>query len=322
MYKVLLVGLGQIAMGYDLETSRSNAVLSHARGFSLHPDFKLVGGVDPQQKLCTLFTKHFTASASSDLRAMVAETDPDIVVISSPTSEHGACLKTILDCCVPKLILCEKPLSYDLEEARYMVKACEHKGCLLFVNYLRRVDPAVIEVKKRFDNKDIQFPIKGAAWYTKGLMHNGSHFVNLLEHWLGPVIESRVTSGGAVFEDGDWEPCFDLMFENGAVHFQPALGAYYSHHDIHLLAANGCLRYEQGGTKITWQDAMPSEINEGYNVLSSETETLDTGGCRPLLYMVDAVSKCLNNEDSALCSGNDGLATIELLVQMRANQKI
>jgi len=46
---VLIVGLGQIGMGYDLGLPPQN-VLSHARAFQNCPGFRVIGGVDPDPK--------------------------------------------------------------------------------------------------------------------------------------------------------------------------------------------------------------------------------------------------------------------------------
>ena len=143
MHSVLIVGLGAIAMGYDLGATASDFVLTHAKAFSLHPDFRLAGGVDADPARCALFEKHYGATAGTDLVAALATTRPDVVVIAVPTTQHAAVLKAVLQYGKPKLILCEKPLSYDLAEAAGMVEACRTHRCLLYVNYLRRVDPGV-----------------------------------------------------------------------------------------------------------------------------------------------------------------------------------
>ena len=54
-HRVLLVGLGQVGMGYDFDLAASEMVLSHANAFVGHPDFKVVGGVDPDPKACARF---------------------------------------------------------------------------------------------------------------------------------------------------------------------------------------------------------------------------------------------------------------------------
>ena len=49
-FSVLIVGLGQIGMGYDLHHDVNNQIYTHARAFSQHPDFYLIGAVDSEKK--------------------------------------------------------------------------------------------------------------------------------------------------------------------------------------------------------------------------------------------------------------------------------
>jgi predicted dehydrogenase len=87
---VLLVGLGAIAMGYDLEMPASGMVLTHAKAFSQHPDFRLAGGVDADPVRCALFETHYGAPAGTDLAGALATTRPDVVVIAVPTAAHAS----------------------------------------------------------------------------------------------------------------------------------------------------------------------------------------------------------------------------------------
>ena len=43
--KALIIGLGNIGMGYDISTKNKNLIYSHAKALSLHKDFNLLGGI-------------------------------------------------------------------------------------------------------------------------------------------------------------------------------------------------------------------------------------------------------------------------------------
>ena len=47
VHSVAIVGLGGIGMLYDLKLPEAEYVQSHVRAFFLHPDFEIVGAVDP-----------------------------------------------------------------------------------------------------------------------------------------------------------------------------------------------------------------------------------------------------------------------------------
>ena len=179
--KCLVIGLGQIGMGYDLDHDPTVAVYSHARAISLHPDFELAGAVDSSPLQRSIFQKHYVRPAFDNISAAMRQLLASVVIIASPSETHAAVLDEVLSQAKPKIILCEKPLAYDLTEAREMVDACDRAGIKLYVNYMRRADPGVIEVKRRIEKNEISMPIKGVVWYSKGFLNNGSHFFNLLE---------------------------------------------------------------------------------------------------------------------------------------------
>lgn len=317
-HKVFLVGLGQVGMGYDFDVADPEVVSSHAKAFASHPDFELVGGVDPDAAACARFTSRYGAWAGSDLVEGLSATKPEVVVIASLTQYHAESVRLALRHAKPQLILCEKPLAYTLEEAEAMVADCRAVGCQLYVNYLRRVEPGVLEIKRRLQDGRIAVPLKGVLWYSKGLLHNGSHFSNLLEFWLGPVESFKIINSGRPWGDEDLEPDVQVKFASGEVSFLAAKEEHFSHHEIQLVAPNGCLRYEQGGAKILWQAAGTDPDFPEYTVLSLPGEKIATGGHKLQWHVSDNVSACLRGKPSSLCSGEDALQTLKSLLKMKA----
>jgi predicted dehydrogenase len=316
-YRVLIIGLGQIAFGYDVENSHQNVILSHARAFTTHPAYELVGGVDPSASQCDKFSRIYNCDVGDDLISMLKQTTPEVVVIAASTEQHGILLRTILEHVTPKAILCEKPLSYDLEEARAMVRLCREKNCLLYVNYLRRAVPGVREVKQRLQDGLIAKPVKGVAWYTKGILHNGSHFINLLEFWLGKTISFKVVHVGEAVDRYDSEPDVQMIFPDGMITLLAARKEHYSFHEIDLIAPNGRLRYQQGGRRITWQKAVPDPLYDGYAVLSPIEEEIPSESQITQWHVADQLAASLNGEISTLCHGEDALQTLEVLMKIR-----
>jgi predicted dehydrogenase len=317
-HKVLLIGLGQVGMGYDFDAADPGVVASHARAFSSHPDFELAGGVDPDAASCARFRERYGAWAGGDLAEGLGTVRPDVVVIAAPTPYHAEAVRMTLRHAKPRLILCEKPLAYTLDEAAAMVAACREADCLLYVNYLRRVEPGVLEIRRRLQDGRIAMPLKGVLWYTKGLLHNGSHFSNLLEFWLGPIEKFTVINAGRAWGNQDIEPDVQVTFPGGEVTFLAAKEEHFSHHEIQLVGPNGCLRYEQGGSKILWQAAGPDADFPAYTVLSLPGEEIANDGRALQGHVADNVSLRLRGEPTNLCSGDDALQTLESLLKMKA----
>ncbi len=308
-YRVLIVGLGQIGLGYDLHLD-SLQVYSHARAVSQHPAFELVGGVDSSEQQRALLTAHYGCPAYADLADALARQAVDVLIIAAPTPLHGNILQQALASSQPRLVLCEKPLSYDIAESRAMVEHCRERTVALYVNYMRRSDEAVIEIRRRLDTGQIDGPVKGICWYSKGFLNNGSHFFNLLEYWLGPMQRAHVIAPGRLWDGTDPEPDVQVAFRDGSVLFSVAREEAFSHYTIELLAANGRLRYEQGGRHVEWQAAVPAAL-KGYTMLSAETEILTTGMNRYQWHVTEQLAAALAGRDHHLCSGEQALATLE-----------
>lgn len=317
MHSVLLVGLGRVGMGYDFESGNPDAVLTHAKAFATHPEFQLVCGVDVDPSARAKFSEHYGAAADGDVVHALREFNPDVVVVAVPTGDQAGVVRQILDCARPKMLLCEKPLSYSIESANEIVSGCRDAGCMLYVNYLRRVEPGVLEVKRRLQSGSIAGRLKGILWYSKGLLHNGSHFSNLLEFWLGPAEGFGIIDVGRPVGDADMEPDIRVRYPAGDVTFLAAREENFTHHEIHLIAENGRLRYERGGTQINWQAAALNTGLSGYKILSQPGETIQTDGLRLQFRVAEAVAARLRGENSSLCSGEDALNTLDFLIKTR-----
>ncbi len=314
--KCVVIGLGQIGMGYDLALDPEKIVYTHARAFSEHPSFELVGAVDPEKKQRDLFKQHYGQPAYPTIASAVQAQKASVVVIASPTAQHSLALKEVLALSSPKLILCEKPLAYDLVEARKMVEACQSAGVKLFVNYMRRADPGAIEIKERIESGQISTPIKSVVWYSKGFLHNGSHFFNLLEFWLGAFIKAKILDTGRLWENQDPEPDVQVEFERGKVVFLAAWEEAFSHYTIELMSPSGRLRYEQGGASIAWQSTQADASFAGYEILQNEPELVTNGMNRYQLNVADELANALTDKPHTLSTGKQSLATLEAMHQI------
>ena len=312
----LIIGLGQIGMAYDLHLNSDRYVYSHARAFSKHQKFYLIGGVDPDGQRRQTFTHTFGCPAYAQLDTALELHQPDLVIIAVPTRYHGQTLQRVIERSHPKIILCEKPLSYDLQEARLMVQSCATRCIRLCVNYMRRSDPGTIEIRRRIMGGEFGVRFKGVAWYSKGFLHNGSHFFNLLEHWLGPMRSSVVLNPGRLWDDTDPEPDVQVTFERGDVVFLAAWEEAFSHYTIELLSPSGRLRYERGGELIQWQPTEPDPHFHSYTVLSEKPETMSSGMDRYQWHVAEQLARALDGHDAQLCSGVDALRTLESMTRV------
>ncbi|MCG3771440.1 MAG: scyllo-inositol 2-dehydrogenase (NAD(+)) [Nitrosomonadaceae bacterium] len=157
----MIVGLGKISMGYDLTLPTDSSVYSHARVLILHPDFELCCAVDLDESKRATFGRVYKAPAYPALGQALKNHRVDLAVIATPTETHYGEVHQLLALGRPKALLCEKPLSNNLNDSRARLSCCEKRVVSLYVNYMRRSEPGVIEVKRRIESGEIASPLNG-----------------------------------------------------------------------------------------------------------------------------------------------------------------
>lgn len=316
-----MIGIGKIGMGYDWDMPETGPALTHTTAFARNPNFQLLGAVDPDPRRRQEYTKRYQKPAWERLNEISKNLAPDVVVISTPTETHRKTLEEVLENISPKLVLCEKPIAESVADAEEMCQRCLEKKIMLRVNYPRRVNPSCREIKERIADGRISRPIRGVVWYSKGLVHSGSHFSNLLEYWLGPVISHKLVQPGRILAGKDSEPDLQLFFREAEVKFLAFPEENFSFHEIQLVAKNGVLRYQGGGDRITWQKRQPDPSGQGSFFLSTDKEVISRGVSGDQGVVADEVARCLKGENSELCTGEEALRTLSVLEEAVKNLK-
>jgi predicted dehydrogenase len=296
-------------MKYDFNLDK-NYILTHARAASLHPEFELVGAVDTDSRNRELFVSAFFRPAYKVISDALDATKPDIIIIATPSGTHTDILQEILDLTTPRAILCEKPLDQDLRKAELMLEKCSEKNIALYVNYMRRSDPGSLNVMQRLNSQKIKLPLKGVVWYSKGILNNGSHFLNLLELWLGPCRDIKFVSAGRSYSNSDRDYDFIAYFDRGEVYFNASLEATSTYNSIELISPSGRLAYEQGGSRITWQGIernkmlLRDEVSQQPTIIQQDMDQYQYN-------VFEQLANALRGNDYALSTGSDAFITLK-----------
>src|SRR6266542_1515712 len=101
---------------------------------------KLVGLADIDLERATRPGEEHDVPAFQDARAMLEETKPDFVVIATPHPSHEEI--TVAAAGRGIHVLCEKPISHEVDAADRMIAACRKAGVLLGIDFSQRPTPA------------------------------------------------------------------------------------------------------------------------------------------------------------------------------------
>ena len=147
MKKPLRIGL----VGYGfMGRTHSNAFLQAPRFFDLPYQPVLQAACARNPERLKAFAQNWGfASTEGDWRKLVERKDIDLIDIASPNDTHAEI--AIAAARVGKMVMCEKPLGRNANEARSMTEAVESAGVANMVWYNYRRVPAVVLLKHLLD---------------------------------------------------------------------------------------------------------------------------------------------------------------------------
>ncbi len=324
-----MVGLGQIGCGYDaelpflLDQPRSSAqTLTHARALASHPGFALMAGIDPSLEARQRFTRLYGVPSYADLvswRAAFKDVSPDLVVIAVAPQLQPSLVEELLEITEPRLLLLEKPIANDLERARAIQVACEmHPQMHVAVNYIRRWLPSVQAWRRRLQVGELGQLLHGQLTYGKGLLSNGSHFVNLAQAWLGPLTKCRVIDWGTPCQGFDREVSLELLAVDhvlAPLHVRSIGSAGLRAGELDLWFEGGRLCWLNHGQEIAFWPRRDPAPGDSHAPFSASPELYLTGLEHYQLEVADALHRHLQDPFASplMCDFSDGLRTLEIL---------
>jgi|SRR3989339_620813 len=312
-----IIGLGQIGQGYDYNCCDDAYILTHASAFKYHPDFELLGGIDLDIEKRDSFIRKYERQAFQTIQDFSLYYKPDIVSIAVPTIKHYIVFQQVIEYLSPRAIICEKPISMSSIEAKDIIKTVEGKGIILLVNYMRRFEPGVLVMKDALKKNIIGHPYKVIAKYSKGLLNNGSHFIDLFLFLFGEVLEIKIISAGRLGLNNDPEPDVLLKFSNGTdVYLLAGREENYSIFEMEILGTQGNLRYLNGGEKIFVNPVVKDPVYPGYHRLSHEGVHIKSDMNRYQWHVVDHLWRNIMRQQALNSTGKTALKTLEISEQI------
>ncbi len=268
-YKVLIVGAGKIAGGFDAHRATEQPPLTHAKAFVQHGGFKLSAVIEPDPEKRHAFCQRWHIPEASDsLESMRTFAGAfDVISICSTTSSHRADLQAAI-ALRPKLIFCEKPLTTSVDSSREAVKACDEAGILLAVAHLRRWAPDMVRLRSELRQRHWGALRSVQATYNKGVLNNGSHMLDLLNYLLGDLTVTAV--GRPVVDAFPEDPSVPALLSAAdalPIHLSIGDAGDYAHFEMQIIAEKGVIAMENGGARWRLRRVIDSAIFEGYREL-------------------------------------------------------
>ncbi|MCL2740966.1 MAG: Gfo/Idh/MocA family oxidoreductase [Oscillospiraceae bacterium] len=176
---VLIIGAGLMGALYD--GPGDGKVLSHAHAFASSPDHRLLGFIDSDAQKARQACGIWGGKPYADVHEAPKA---DIYSIAVPDRLHYEVLTETLKR-DPSLILLEKPVATSHDELDSLRLMARQVRTPILVNHGRRFIEYYSYLRGKVVNGEYGQFIHGTGYYGKGILHNGSHMVDLLFYLFG-----------------------------------------------------------------------------------------------------------------------------------------
>jgi predicted dehydrogenase len=305
--RAAVIGCGKIGSEFA-DDPRVRGVYTHAGAYSAVGRVQLAGvcDVDPvRAERCA--QRWAVPRAFTDVHRLLADVSPEIVSVCTPDATHAHVLRTVLAAPSVRGVLAEKPLAGTAAEAAELVARAEQRGIVLAVNYVRRYAPGHRNVKDSLASGEIGDVLSVTGMYSGGLVHNGSHWLDLARWLIGEIVTVKA-HGDTAATDGN--PDVTLELAGGVTAFlRGCRDAAFSAFEADILGTKGRIRLVDSGHRIERYGIGDSPYYSGYHVLAAGG--VDAGGIEDAMTgAVDDLLDCVATGRAPQCSGRDGVAAL------------
>lgn len=312
-YNVLIVGAGRI--GAFLDYPSSDNILTHAHVFSIDPQFKIVGFVDVDQNAASKACQVWGGVAFESLKQAFDNSEIDIVCVAASDESHYSILIDLLARHV-KLIFAEKPLTQTVAQAEEIINLSKIKKIPILVNYTRRFVPEFVDLQNKIRAGSFGRFLTGAGIYGKGVLHNGSHLIDLLRYLIGEVKLIQTTDFCYDFYKNEPSVSAVLKINDSALFYMNFINcSVYTIFEIDLFFEKARVRIVDLGFKIEVYLDENNKIFSGYQSLIL-TESIKTRQAQALQFAVLHILDVLNNKTELHCSANDAYFAMKVCIEM------
>jgi predicted dehydrogenase len=321
-YKGVIIGAGAAAAGYDFLGSQE--ITTPAHGLKVHPRTSLEGFFDLDSARAKEAATKWQTKAFANLATMLETVKPDIVCVCTPDETHAGVLQEIIKYHRPKLVIAEKPLTTKLSDSNKVLGLYDRLGIPVLVNYRRRFDEIVQKIQQELARGEWGQVVGATAVYGKGLLHGGSHMIDLARFLLGEVESAKGLYAHVDYQVGDKTIGGFLTFSHcPQFYLMAADERAYSLFELEIVCTKGRIRFLNEGLEVERQKILAHPTNllqRGYQVLGRANKRT-TKLTRSAFGLIDNAVKHIRSGVPLLCSGREAAVTQAVCVQLARQVK-
>jgi len=315
-YRVAIVGAGRI--GAMLDAPQSPLILTHAHGYKACGGFDIVGFVDPDVDKAEAASVRWGGSSFESIGNLFATQSVDVVSLCLPDELHCATLLALADKPI-RFIFLEKPAVRTSAEADEIDNIYRKLPVRVQVNYTRRFVPEITKIREAIRAGSYGKFVAGTGYYGKGLVHNGSHMVDLLRFLVGEVGTVEKISETRDFYDDDPSVSALLTMQAGGDFYLRHIDSRKFHiFELDLIFENKRVRICELGTIIEEYSVGENKFFEGYQTLNKSTE-YDTEYPKAMYHAIANIRNNLERNEPLICPLEESLETVKTCSRIMRN---
>lgn len=313
VYRAALIGCGKIGSTFADDPLMAGDVFSHAEAYHVCPRTELVAVVDADpDALEWCGSRWGVAHRYGSAAELLAAMSPDIVSVATPTSTHFDVMRELLKAASPpRAIICEKPIASDVDSALELVRLAEERGSRLCVMHMRRYARNMQNLRRFLRDGGIGQLRGVTGWLTKGTLHNGTHWFDLLRYLAGEV--DWVSATNTLQETGE-DPTLDvtLGLQSGILATMRAVEVTnFTICEMDIMGTTGRAQIIDSSYEVRVSRAGPSPRYSGYVELGRLP--MDLGDRKDvMLHAVEDVVECLDTGRALESTGTDGVEALRI----------
>ncbi|PVH99102.1 NAD(P)-binding protein [Periconia macrospinosa] len=312
----------------------------HAEAVANQPDAQLSCIVDSNPIAAEAVARKFNCPWFTSVEDMLASQEhrPNAALVCTPNHTHVAVSKSLLEGGIH--VLCEKPISVDIETGKELVFDIETSQTQLLIGHHRRFNRYVLAAKPVISSlgkvvavsglwtiykppEYFEAPTEWRRLSTAGpILINLIHEIDILHYWFGPIVrvfaEQTASQRGHAAEEG---AAITLRFSSGIVGTFILADAVVSPHNFEsgtgenpMIPGVGRDCYRVFGSEASF--SFPDMTRWSYTGQRSWTETIssectDVPETRvPFELQIEHFVKVVKGEQIPGCTGRDGLRAV------------
>lgn len=311
--KVALIGCGRIGYSF-LHKSFGVGVSTHAEAYSKTHGMKLVSVADADINAARACAIEYGISQNKIYTCpyeLLEKEDIDIISIASPDHTHAGLAIASLKKNGIRGVFIEKPLALNSKDAFEIVNLARAKSIVVAVNYSRRYCSEHQMAAREISSGEIGRVQSVSGLYTKGLKHNGTHWLHLLDWFFGEMnpVYSFLSEASDFY--GDLTPNVILKNDRFSAVLQGCDAQAFSLFEMDIVGSLGRIKILDGGYRFIRQRALPSPRYDGYSELIT---TSDSSGhmTNLMLNAIENFRDAVLSNSRPACSAEDALRALIL----------